>query len=134
VRCAAGTHCEAVPIVCVTTPCNPIAQCVPDTASCNTDADCRIVDNYCGGCACDALGPGQTATSCTNPVNCFAQPCAGKVAKCDVATHTCTVAAAPAPGGTPCGANTCGVDTYCCNASCGICAPLGGGCIKLFCG
>ncbi len=30
VRCAAGTHCEVTPIVCITTPCDPIAQCVAD--------------------------------------------------------------------------------------------------------
>ena len=33
-----------------------------------------------------------------------------------------------------CGSNSCGPGTYCCNASCGICAPLGGGCIQIFCG
>ncbi|MEW5853560.1 MAG: hypothetical protein AB2A00_32590, partial [Myxococcota bacterium] len=28
--------------------------------------------------------------------------------------------------GESCGENTCGVDEYCCNESCGICAPEGG--------
>jgi hypothetical protein len=36
--------------------------------------------------------------------------------------------------GASCGGNTCGAGEYCCNESCGICAPEGGGCIQLFCG
>jgi hypothetical protein len=28
--CGPGTRCEAVPIVCITAPCDPIGQCVPD--------------------------------------------------------------------------------------------------------
>jgi hypothetical protein len=32
VRCAAGTHCEMVQVQCITTPCDPIPQCVPDQA------------------------------------------------------------------------------------------------------
>ena len=42
------------------------------------------------------------------------------------------VPAAPAPGGS-CGQNTCAADQYCCNASCGICAPMGGVCIQIAC-
>jgi hypothetical protein len=33
----------------------------------------------------------------------------------------------------PCGDNTCGAGEYCCNASCGICAPEGGACIQIAC-
>lgn len=133
VRCAAGYHCEEVQIVCVTTPCNPIAECKPDvvTGACNTDADCKLSDNYCGGCACDALGPGQTPTTCSNPVNCFVQPCMNKVAKCDLATHKCT--AAPKPAGVQCGTATCPSGQVCCNASCGICTPPGNFCIQIAC-
>lgn len=32
-----------------------------------------------------------------------------------------------------CGTKTCGAGEYCCNASCGICAPLGGACIQIAC-
>ena|SRR6185503_17389476 len=38
------------------------------------------------------------------------------------------------PSETPCGSNVCDVDEYCCNESCGICAPLGGSCTQEFCG
>merc|ERR1719361_811295 len=36
--------------------------------------------------------------------------------------------------GDRCGDNVCDEGEYCCNESCGICAPEGGGCTKQFCG
>ena len=36
-------------------------------------------------------------------------------------------------GGTSCGSNVCTGRTYCCNASCGICAPIGGFCTQQVC-
>jgi hypothetical protein len=35
---------------------------------------------------------------------------------------------------TPCGASTCASGEFCCNESCGICAPEGGVCTQQFCG
>ena len=35
--------------------------------------------------------------------------------------------------GEPCGSNVCGDGTYCCNSSCGLCAPAGGFCIQIVC-
>jgi hypothetical protein len=32
-----------------------------------------------------------------------------------------------------CGPASCGAGTYCCNASCGICAPVGEGCTQELC-
>jgi hypothetical protein len=32
-----------------------------------------------------------------------------------------------------CGSNTCGAGTYCCNASCGVCAPFGAQCLDVYC-
>ena len=37
--------------------------------ACRANSDCRKVDNYCGGCYCLALGPGETGPRCDNPVN-----------------------------------------------------------------
>ncbi|WP_437683494.1 hypothetical protein [Sorangium sp. So ce131] len=34
---------------------------------------------------------------------------------------------------TPCGKNVCGEGTFCCNSSCGTCAPLGGACTQQYC-
>ena len=36
-------------------------------------------------------------------------------------------------GNGPCGSNFCTGKTFCCNASCGICAPIGGGCTQQVC-
>ena len=38
------------------------------------------------------------------------------------------------PGYTQCGPSVCGPGEFCCNESCGICAPIGGTCIQIFCG
>jgi hypothetical protein len=67
VRCAAGSHCDIV---------SGRATCVVDSAVCASSSDCRKEDNYCGGCNCLALGPGETGPTCTTPVACFAEPCA----------------------------------------------------------
>jgi hypothetical protein len=38
------------------------------------------------------------------------------------------------PGaGEACGKNTCSESEFCCNPSCGICAPQGGACTQQFC-
>jgi len=36
-------------------------------------------------------------------------------------------------GGEQCGANVCGIGSYCCNSSCGTCAPKGAGCLDVMC-
>lgn len=36
-------------------------------------------------------------------------------------------------GGIRCGSNVCGAGLYCCNASCGMCAPMGAACIQIAC-
>ncbi|MFO0551873.1 MAG: hypothetical protein U0271_26030 [Polyangiaceae bacterium] len=38
------------------------------------------------------------------------------------------------PPGPSCGGKTCGANEYCCNDSCGICAPMGALCIQQVCG
>ncbi len=96
---------------------------------CTKDSDCELSDNYCGGCACEALDPGEQPTTCSNPVNCFAQPCLNKVARCQ--SNKCVVATKPA--GIACGNNTCTNGQYCCNASCGMCANPGVFCIQIAC-
>lgn len=99
VRCAAGYHCEArgrraqcvpdddagtpeltcatvlciVGYVCEETPSGP--RCVPQSSECRTDSECRMEDNYCGGCHCLALDDGESAPTCSDPVQCFAAPC-----------------------------------------------------------
>lgn len=121
VRCMAGTHCVAK---------GRNASCVPDAAACTTDADCRLFDNYCDGCACQALPVGAPDPVCTGTqVQCFAQPCAGKTATCQAGT--CVVS--DGTSGTPCGNSTCNNGDVCCNASCGICTPPGYYCTQQAC-
>lgn len=74
VRCISGTHCVVV---------GNAVSCQPDGA-CQTDADCRLADDYCTGCDCRALGPGQSLSICAGPgVRCFREPCGGLTARCD---------------------------------------------------
>jgi hypothetical protein len=54
--------------------------------ACTTDADCRLADDYCGGCNCLALSPGEKAPTCADPVQCLIAPCLNKTAAC-VAGH-----------------------------------------------
>lgn len=56
---------------------------------------------------------------------------------CDVAADDTVSASAKAPEaafiGESCGGVVCGKGTYCCNPSCGTCAPLGMGCSQQSC-
>lgn len=61
--------------------------CIPDKTNgaagkCSTDADCRIVSDYCGGCFCDALSKSQPDPSCVSTVKCAMDPCTGHSASC----------------------------------------------------
>jgi hypothetical protein len=104
VKCSAGTHCEVsgTAVGCVpdapTNPCavmrcaagttctpdanGTTAQCVRNPGGCMQDSDCVLYDNYCGGCACDALGYNQKPVTCANPVQCLRQPCGGVTVTC----------------------------------------------------
>jgi hypothetical protein len=119
VRCAAGTHCEAK---------GRRAYCVAD--KCTTDADCRLFDNYCDGCACDALLATSPNPFCAGTqVQCIRQPCGGLTAVCKAGV----CGAATATAGAACGSKTCPSGEVCCNSSCGICTPPGGACIQIAC-
>ncbi len=64
---------------------------LPVSAQCVTDADCRLLSDYCDGCACRALTKTDADPVCKGKVvPCFADPCQRKVAVCQ--TGTCVVA------------------------------------------
>jgi hypothetical protein len=91
-------------------------------------ADCNglCVDD---GLACTIPGRKYVATS---PAACaairfYCQP--GLTAFFD----ECGCGCEPPRRGTTCGGNLCGANEYCCNPSCGICAPKGGACILMVC-
>src|SRR5205814_7400550 len=73
--------CTLPDVACIQTVCGPDAGTAG--APCTADGDCRLFDNYCGGCACDALGKNDPDPKCSGPlVACVRQPCMGKVAAC----------------------------------------------------
>jgi len=61
------------------------AFCTPGSKRvCETDSDCKLVDSYCGGCNCLALGQGQSAPKCPgDEVACLVAPCRGMQAFCE---------------------------------------------------
>ena len=70
--------CAPMGALCIQIACQP-----PLTWACASDADCRLVDDYCTGCDCRALGPGGTLATCTGPgVQCFVAGCFNKVPRC----------------------------------------------------
>lgn len=98
-RGSAGAGCTAM-LCAPNTQCiersDGVATCVPLTppppvgSECTSDSDCRAVDDYCTGCDCRALAPGERLPVCTHPgVRCFAQPCATKTAAC--VNGSCTI-------------------------------------------
>ena len=55
----------------------------PGKRACQSDADCRMQADYCTGCDCEALGPGENVRGCAgSAVSCLVDPCAGKSVLC----------------------------------------------------
>jgi hypothetical protein len=70
--------CAPMGALCIQIACQP-----PLTWACASDADCRLMDDYCTSCDCRALGPGGTLATCTGPgVQCFVAGCFNKVPRC----------------------------------------------------
>jgi hypothetical protein len=86
--------CTGPMVECFADPCmNTTAACVngtcqkvkplPTESQCTTDADCTLVADYCTGCDCRALGPGESLPKCAGPgVSCLVDPCGTKTAAC----------------------------------------------------
>ncbi len=61
------------------------------TVECGGNDDCRLHANYCDTCRCDALRADAEAPTCSGAkVDCFVDPCRGKVARC--VNSACTTA------------------------------------------
>jgi hypothetical protein len=107
--CPRGQHCELQEVQCIRAPCPPFPGCVPD--------DEPPVKDPCATVRCKA------GTHCeVTPIVCITTPC-DPIAEC-----------VPDVTGGSCGGNTCSAGQFCCNPSCGICAPKGGACTQQFCG
>lgn len=105
VDCGPGTHCEVVEVQCITTPCPPLAECVPDQG-------CACTEQYEPVCGVDGTTYGNA---------CMAG-CAGV-----------SIAHKGECGAISCGPNTCTDGLVCCNASCGICTKPGMFCTQQAC-
>jgi hypothetical protein len=51
--------------------------------TCRADSECQAVDDYCEGCACQALARSSPLPQCSGRgVSCFVAPCHDKTAVC----------------------------------------------------
>jgi hypothetical protein len=90
----------------------------------------------------DAVRGGRTKKKCNDPAREYVakspEQCAAIRFYCAEGTEMfsdeCGCGCTTAVATTPCGASSCGAGEYCCNESCGICAPEGGVCTQQFCG
>jgi hypothetical protein len=100
------------------------------------------------GCGSASHSPSETTPASGDPPGPICPHICGLGTQCQYPDGRCIEACNPclcrAGGGRvvrscrghapePCGNTTCGEGTFCCNASCGICAPLGGFCTQQFC-
>jgi hypothetical protein len=89
--CATGLTCKARPGS--TLPFGDVGgTCQPSAAehACSSNADCSLKADYCTGCDCVALAPGESIKPCSGPgVRCLADPCMAKTAQC--VNGTCEV-------------------------------------------
>jgi len=122
VRCAQGFECLA-------------GQCVPAQApvTCGGIAGTRCPGQ--GSCVDD---PRDACTPHAGGADCGGICLCPGAANCPAGTHWdgSPAACACVPDvltGTRCGSNTCGAGEFCCNASCGTCAPRGGSCTQQVC-
>jgi ZU5 domain-containing protein len=99
---------------------------------CDTDGNCcdPTRDANCAP-SCDP-NSGQTCPPPPPPPVCHAN-CTDSTRACPPGTECNPMTGDCTPNAQPCGATTCGQGEYCCNASCGICAPLGGACTQQDC-
>jgi hypothetical protein len=82
--CAAGEECcNPSCSTCVEKGGGCTQQICEPTTPCTGPADCRLEADYCTGCNCRALSPGEKLPACAGPgVQCFADPCGGKAPIC----------------------------------------------------
>lgn len=117
--------------------------------ACNADSDCSSGEQCING-SC-AVGSGVACGSntcaagewCCNPSCGICAPAGGGCteqfcgcsadADCASGERCVNGACVASGGGEVCGNNTCGAGQYCCNASCGMCAPLGVSCTQQAC-
>lgn len=62
----------------------PTQPATPPAPACQTDADCHVVSDYCGGCRCWAGPTSAEPDACAEgQVMCFVDPCRGARPVCE---------------------------------------------------
>lgn len=81
----------------------------------------------------DSCDPGKGGADCGGMCVCKGPvPCPSS-SRWNPSPKVCACEASSTPGGERCGSNTCNADQFCCNASCSVCAPIGGACTQQLC-
>jgi hypothetical protein len=112
---------------------NPVA-CPPIAIKCKEGYHMVQLRNCNGLCIPDAPNYdwGCTNTADCPAIYCIMAPCPQMICVGHTCMHERTTAA-PEKLGEPCRHQVCTTDEYCCNKSCGICAPLDGFCTEIQC-
>ena len=115
---------------------NPCQLCEGDCDNdfqCSGDLLCYQIETGAFEAVPGCIGVGSGLDFCYNwngciadndcpPLPCNEEPCNQHVCR----DSECVILAT-------CGQNLCGEGEYCCNESCGVCAPMGGGCTQQVC-
>jgi hypothetical protein len=131
VLCPQGTVCTPRQVTCVRAPCPPIAECIPQVR-CGGIAGLKCPGaGICQDDPTDSCNPATGADCgglciCKQPAECPPDRVWNNSAKVCACVLVSTVE--------KCGNNVCGEGEYCCNPSCGVCAPKGGACDAIKCG
>ena len=118
-------------VKCITWPCPSLKE---ETLNTTDTQNIHGLDLAAAGADQAALDDGQAALTTTGVLvagshTTITGPAGAGVSLAAAEFYTKVVGA----NGEPCGQSVCEVGAFCCNASCGICAPTGGACIELAC-
>jgi hypothetical protein len=129
--CPQGTVCMPRQVTCVRAPCPPVAECVPQVR-CGGIAGIR-----CPGAGTCEDDPTDTCNPATGGADCGGLCICKQPAECPpdrIWNNNPKVCACVLVSTVErCGNNLCGEGEYCCNPSCGVCAPKGGACDAIRC-
>lgn len=112
--------------------CQPKIQDPCATVRCAAGTHCQVRDVQC------VREPCRPQPTCVPDAKPACDLDCARGTHCELKQVQCVRAPCPpqptcVADGVKCGSNSCGPDEYCCNASCGICAPKNGACIQIAC-
>lgn len=118
-------------IVCFTWPCGSLTE---ETLNTTIAQSIHGIDLAASGADQAALADGTSALNTAGVLvvgvhNTITGPAGNGIELVSAEFYTQVAAA----NGEPCGQGVCEAGEFCCNPGCGICAPVGGGCIEIAC-